>query len=283
MTQILAVGWTTGSGASEPNGRGGSVPAADSAGVGAVVRMTCSPRPRRCCCGGWPPSPAGGRWKPPGRSPGSPRWSRVRFPGLLADLVDLASVVQCLRRPRARAGPTGSWRRSGRMRPAGWLRRVRPPRWPGGTWSGRPGWPRVWRQAPPRRTRTRSPGWTPKSPTCAPPWVTRRPRRPGRATPGCGWWPCAPGSSGCTAGTRWPGDDRTRRAIEADPDAPAWLRARGALQAHALHLLLRCRLRSGYHQCPRSALELAAEPTARRHRPCSAQDGSAGRTSCSPR
>ena len=54
------------------------------------------------------------------------------------------------------------------------------------------------------------------------------------------------------------GDDRTRRAIEADPGAPAWLRAR-AVQAHAYT----CFYGADYEAAittARAALELAAEP-----------------------
>ena len=55
--------------------------------------MTCSPRLRGCCCGGWPPSPS--RWtleaarEVTGFTPLEPG----QVPGLLAGLVD-ASMVQ---------------------------------------------------------------------------------------------------------------------------------------------------------------------------------------------
>ena len=70
------------------------------------------------------------------------------------------------------------------------------------------------------------------------------------------------------------GDDRTRRAIEADPGAPAWLRAR-AVQAHAYT----CFYGADYEAAianARTALELAAAATAGRHRPCRSQDGRPG-------
>ena len=61
------------------------------------------------------------------------------------------------------------------------------------------------------------------------------------------------------------GDDRTRRAIEADPDAPAWLRAR-ALQAHAYTCFYGADFAAAIANA-RAALELAAAATAGRHRP----------------
>ncbi len=70
------------------------------------------------------------------------------------------------------------------------------------------------------------------------------------------------------------GDDRTRRSHRGRPGCPG-LVARPGGAGPRLHLLLRCRLRSGYRQCPGRA-GAGRGGTAGRHRPCRAQDGRPG-------